>query len=89
MQNQRIRQSIFLYQISGYNRFINLFDIIDSVFFRSVSIRTGKSSLYRIIVKQLIRVWNIIIVPAIFLKTKWKYMNVNLTWLKSRASQPF
>ena len=89
MQNQRIRQSIFLYQISGYNRFINLFDIIDSVFFRSVSIRTGKSSLYRIVVKQLIRVWNIIIIPAIFLKTKRKYMNVNLTWLKSRASQPF
>ncbi len=84
MQNQCIRQGIFLYQVSCYDGFVNLFDVICPVFFRSVSIRTRQTAFDGILIKQFILILNIFVVPAIFPEAKREYMNFDVTPRKKR-----
>ena len=78
LQNQSIRQRIFLYKISCHNGFIYLFDIIGSVFLRSVSIRARQTAFYRVFIKKFIFIADTIIILAILLETKRKNMNLNV-----------
>jgi len=79
LQDQRVRQSIFLHKISGHNRFINFFNIIYSIFFRVISIRSSQTAFCRILFKQLFFVHNSIKILTIFSKAKWKYMYFNIS----------
>ena len=69
---------IFLYQISCYNGFINLFDIIGPVILCSVNIRTCQTTFYGIVIKKLISVLHIFIIFAVLLKTEREYMNFDI-----------
>ena len=78
LQNQCVRQSIFLYKIPCDDRFINLLNVLDSVCFCSVNIRSSQPSLYGILVKKLIFIVSSIIILAVLAKAKGKYMDLDI-----------
>ena len=85
LQNQSIRQSVFLHQVPCYNRFLDFLDIIRSVFFGSVSIRACQTALDRVILKELVFVTNIIVILAILPEAEGKHMNFNVASGKQRC----
>ena len=85
LQDQRVRQSIFLHKISGHNRFINFFNIIYSIFFRVISIRSSQTAFCRILFKQLFFVHSFIKILTIFSKTKREYMYFNISSRKKSS----
>ena len=79
LKHQCIRQRILLHQISGDNSFIDLFDIVRPVFFRTVSIGTGQTSLDGIVLKELISVGHIVVILAILPEAEGEHMDFNIS----------
>lgn len=78
LQDQSIRQGVFLNKLSGYDGFVDLFGVICSVFFCTVGVGACETALYCVFFKEFISIADFIVILTVFLKTEREHMDLEI-----------
>lgn len=79
LQDRCIRQSVFLNEVPGDDRPIDLFKIVDPILLGSISVRTGQPALAGIILEEPVTILRFAVVLAVFPETERENMDLDIT----------